>query len=157
MQGETNEDFALSEMLIEESDDILNLLIEAKHRTSKEQACIDLFRLGGKFDVQLRYLERLLIGDDTCPCFSCVPGTTRPKKLAGGCAIAAVLDIALGLNAAALDSFPKVKMFHRTVVSSAAFDTIRDWPNALASFAHEAHQKAAATISSEGKASTVVA
>lgn len=69
---------------------------------------------------QLAFLENLHPGNG--PYF-------RPdKRCAGGYAIAATLDIVVALEPSALDNFPKLKAFYDAMISSPAFDGIRDLP-----------------------------
>ncbi len=45
--GDTERDFAFSEMLIEESNDLFNLLVKANYSADKAKAYNDLFAAGG--------------------------------------------------------------------------------------------------------------
>ena len=122
LQGDTDAEFGLSEMLIEQSNDLLNLLIKAHYGGSRNADYDALFAAGGKWEQQCQFLEKLFPeGEDY---FNSKP--TGHKRLSGGIAVAAVLDIALGVNPAALDATPKLKKFHNLVVGSSAFDGIRD-------------------------------
>lgn len=69
---------------------------------------------------QLAFLESLHPGDS--------PFFRSDKRCVGGFAIAATLDIVVSLEPAALDNFPKLKGFHAAMLSSSAFDGIRDLP-----------------------------
>jgi hypothetical protein len=50
------------------------------------------------------------------------------KRIAGGIAIAAILDIAVRLEPTLLDNYPKLKLFYETLINSEMFDGIRDLP-----------------------------
>ena len=70
--------------------------------------------------VQLAYLEKLHPGDS--PFFNPV------KRVAGGIAVASVLDILVALEPTLLDGYPKMKLFHKAMLESSFFDGIRDLP-----------------------------
>lgn len=70
--------------------------------------------------VQLAYLEKLHPGDS--PFFNPV------KRVAGGIALGSVLDILVGLEPTLLDGYPKMKLFHKSMIESSFFDGIRDLP-----------------------------
>ena len=104
--------FALSEMLIEESVDISNLLGKCHYAPHKAEAFNEFFAPEGTLAKHLAYLENL----------------SPNKNTAGGIAIAATLDLCVALEATCLDNFPKMKAFHNELISSSAFDGIRDLP-----------------------------
>lgn len=70
---------------------------------------------------QLAFLENLHPGDG--PYF-----INGDKRCAGGYAIAAALDMLVQLEGPVLEKFPKLKAFYDAMISSPAFDGIRDLP-----------------------------
>jgi hypothetical protein len=125
MQGDTPEEFALSEMLTEEAVDIFNLMGKAHYSGSRNGSYDELFASGGAFERQCQFLERMFPeGQDF---FNAKP--TGHKKLAGGIAIASVLDIAVGIHPTCLDATPKLKKFHALLMGTPAFAGIRELGN----------------------------
>ena len=117
--GDTDAEYALSEMLIEEAVDIFNLMGTANYATDKPAAWTALFEDGGKMKAQLQMLENLLPGGAS-PFFK-----AGEKRLAGGIAIASVVDIAINMDAPLKDwmaaSTPKLAAFMSAMMESPAF------------------------------------
>jgi len=65
------------------------------------------------------YLEKMIPDGETY--------FVADKRVTGGYALAAVLDMAVALEPTALDGFPKLKGFYDAMLASSAFDGIRDW------------------------------
>jgi hypothetical protein len=123
MQGDTDAEFALSEMLISESVDLFEMISEVHWEDNNTETYGKLFTPNGKFETQCKYLERLFPeGQD----YFNSRASGEHKKLAGGLAIAAVLDIAVGACATCLDATPKLKRFYELVVATPAFDGLRE-------------------------------
>jgi len=102
LEGETDAEYALSEQLIQESEDIYTGLAKANSAADRT-AAMDEF-LAKALKNHLDNLAKLLKGD-----------TFSGKLLAGDLAIFAVLDIVVRLQADALDSHPTLKAFHAHV------------------------------------------
>lgn len=119
LNGETIEDFALSEMLIEESQDIFAAMAKCMYSPDKVAAFNEFFAAGGGFANHLGHLERMHPGGS--PYFK-----AGEKRLAGGVALAAVLDMAVALQADCLDAFPKMKAFYEAFIARPCFDGIRE-------------------------------
>jgi len=113
LNGDTEAEFAKSEMLIEEANDIFMLGNSCQYSANKTEAWAALFAAEGKLAVQLAYLEKLIAPSD--------------KILTGHIAIVAVLNILCTLEAGILDNFPNIKAVYDATLSSKAFDGIRDW------------------------------
>jgi len=115
LQGETDAEFAMSEQLIQEAEDIFGGLAKAQYQPDRTAAMDEFFKTGIK--KHLDSLAKLLKGD-----------TFTGKLLAGDIAIFSVLEIATRLQADALDSHPSIKKFHAHV---AANDKIKSVGNGL--------------------------
>ena len=111
LQGDTDADFALSEILIEEQVDLLNILFKANYSADKAAAFDKAF--AEEFPAQLAYLENLLNSD-----------FFTSKVTTGSLAIFSALNLALDLEPTALDKFPKLKAFYDRV---AALDAIKGY------------------------------
>jgi glutathione S-transferase len=111
--GSTDREIAFSDMLIDETSDIFNVLGKAQFSADKAAEYAEAFAIA--VPKQLAYLERL------APQFS-----TGAKKLTGEYALVAAFDIITLLEPAALDNFPLLKSFFTEVFASSAFDGIRD-------------------------------
>ena len=119
LNGDSDKAYALSEMLIEEAADIFSMFNKGMYSESREKSFDDLFATS--FPKQFGVLEKLIPEGSVY----FLPGA---KRSTGGYAIAAVLDIAKALQPDCLDAFPKLTAFHAAMVSSSAFDGIRDMP-----------------------------
>lgn len=119
LQGSTDIAFALSEQLIEESNDIFQLLSKANHASDKAAGWESFFTNDGP--KHLAYLEKLLPG----AYFLSETGPT----VAGEYTIAAVLDFLLHLEPSVLDAFPKLKAFAANLHILPAFEAFKDWPH----------------------------
>lgn len=119
--GGSGKPFAVSEMLISEAEDLFNMIGKANYSADKATAFNELFAPNGPFATQCAYLEKLIPDGETF----FLPG---PVRSTGGYAIAASLDVAIGVEPTILDSTPKLKMFVQTMLASSAFDGIRDLP-----------------------------
>ena len=126
IEGDTPMEYALSEMLIEESQDLFGILLTANFATDKINAYSKLFTADGEISVHLKYLESLH------------PGTTNvfyfPKPLAGSYAIAAILDMIFALEPTSLEAFPNVKLFYESMIKLPAFDEVKDFDMLLKRF-----------------------
>lgn len=120
LSGDDDKAFALSEMLIEEATDLMNMMNKAFYdKEGKEKAFDEAFATS--FPKQFGFLEKLIPEGSVY----FLPG---PKRSTGGYAMAAMLDMAKSLQPDCLDAFPKLKAFHEAMVSSPAFDGIKDYP-----------------------------
>ena len=117
LQGDNDAEFALSEMLIEEANDLFSMLAKAQYPAdgNKNAAYDALFAAGGPYRTHCAFLEKLLPGGDS-PFFK-----AGEKRLAGGIALAASLDIALTVDASLLDGTPKLKAFYDAMMATPAF------------------------------------
>ena len=115
LSGDTDAEFALSEMLIEESADLFTMMGKANYAEDKPKAYTDLFAPEGPMAKHMQCLEKLLPGGAS-PFFK-----AGDKRLAGGVAIAATLDIAVALEPTLLDATPKLKAFFDAMMASPAF------------------------------------
>jgi glutathione S-transferase len=104
LQGETDAEFAISQMLISEYNDLYDMLVKIqylkKDKTEDFAACF-----AGPWGTQLGYLVQLL-GQKA---------TFTGKLLAGDVCIWAVLDIAVNLKKDLLDGYPTLKAFYENV------------------------------------------
>ena len=92
---------------------------KAHYAPDRAVAFDEAFSAEGAFSKQARYLENLIPEGS-------VYFYQGPKRLAGGIAVAAALDIAVNLQADALDATPKLKAFYTNVIGSPAFAGIKD-------------------------------
>lgn len=119
--GGSGKPFAVSEMLIAEAEDLFNMMGKANYSSDKAAAYTELFAANGPFATQCAFLDKLIPDGETF----FLPG---PVRSTGGYAIAATLDLAVGLEPTILDATPKLKTFYQTMLASSAFDGIRDLP-----------------------------
>ena len=113
----SDQQFAMSEMLIEEMQDLFTMVHKAYNSPDRVSAFNELFAKDSKLASQLLCLEKLVQGVSFC-----VP----PQ--AGDYCIAAALDIIVHLEPTALSSYPKLSAFYKTMLESAAFATVKDYP-----------------------------
>lgn len=119
LQGDNDTDYAKSEMLIEESVDIVNAMGKA-NSSSDRKAEMDKF-FAEYVPQQLACLEKLAQG--IYPFFfsawtySTLGTTLTGKTLAGDLAIFSVLDVLTYLQKDCLDKFPKIKAFYSTLAA----------------------------------------
>lgn len=99
LQGDNDVDFAKSEMLLEESVDILNVLGKAHYAADRKAEMDKTF--GEVIPKHLAALEKLATGD-----------SLTGKVLAGDLAVFSILNILAKLQADVLDNFPKLKAFY---------------------------------------------
>jgi len=99
LQGE-GKDFAVSEMMIEEQNDLYNALAKAMYAPSDKPAAWKN-ALEVEIPKHFALIEKLLHGEHF-----------GSKLTAGDVAIWSILNIILDLNAHALDAFPKLKAFY---------------------------------------------
>jgi len=110
----------MSEMLIEAYSQIYAIFNTANYAADKAAAWAEVFEgEGAKFGKVASYLEKLIPEGQTY----FVPD----KRVTGGYALAAVLDMAVTLEPTALDTFPKLQAFYQAMIASPAFDGIRDF------------------------------
>lgn len=119
--GGSGKPFAVSEMLISESEDLFNMMGKANYSADKAQAYNDLFAPNGPFATHCSCLDKMIPDGETF----FLPG---PVRSTGGYAIAATLDLAVALEPTILNATPKLKKFYDTMIASNAFDGIRDLP-----------------------------
>ena len=122
LSGDNEAEFALSEMLIEEANDIFNLISHAHYAPHRNDAYDALFAADGKFAAQCRYLENMIPEGSTA--FS--SRAEGDLRLVGAIALAAVLDLANFVEPSCLLATPRLKAFHDILIESAAFEGIRD-------------------------------
>lgn len=105
LQGETDKEFAASEQLIQEGEDIYGNLAKAHYAPDRTEA-MDKFFAGG-VNTHLDNLTKLLNGE-----------TFTGRLLAGDLAIFVALDILVGLQADVLDKHQSLKDFHARVAAN---------------------------------------
>jgi glutathione S-transferase len=113
-------DFAMSEMLIEEMQDITSIYNKCQYPpTGKRSEAFDaLFNAeDSPLIKQLAYLEALLTGDNFCS-----------KPLAGDYGITTSLDVAVHLEPTVLANFPKLAAFYARMIAMPAFAGVKDYP-----------------------------
>jgi len=105
LQGDTDSDFAMSEQLIEEQNDLYVVLAKAQYATGdKTEAWKNALEV--EVPKHLANLENLLHGDYFCS-----------KMLAGELAIFAILNIILDIDPHTLDKTHKLKAFYDRVAA----------------------------------------
>lgn len=129
LEGSTPQQYAMSEMLIEESTDIFNLLVKANSAATsndKIKAYVDLFDTSPDAPIskQLRFLEKILSTRANPNSFF----FQTPKRIAGEFALAAVLDILVSLEPTVLQKTPSVEAFYKHMMAMECFNVIRDYP-----------------------------
>eukprot|EP01087_Luapelamoeba_hula_P014546 TRINITY_DN427_c0_g1_i1.p1 TRINITY_DN427_c0_g1~~TRINITY_DN427_c0_g1_i1.p1 ORF type:complete len:206 (-),score=45.49 TRINITY_DN427_c0_g1_i1:70-687(-) len=102
--GSNDAEFAASEQLVEEHNDIFSLITDAAHSSDKAAGYNTAFT---KFPAHLTAVEKLLGDKDY------ITGASSP--LLGDLAIWSVLNIALDLEPEVLANFPKLKAFYARV------------------------------------------
>jgi len=107
LQGDSEEDFALSEQLIEEQSDIYAVLLKAQYSPTKQIA----FKKALEEDIPRHFtcLERLLTQSPSNGQFF---GT---KLTAGDLAIFSIVNIVLDVDTHALDKFGKLRAFYSKI------------------------------------------
>eukprot|EP00744_Colponema_vietnamica_P000101 GILI01000193.1.p1 GENE.GILI01000193.1~~GILI01000193.1.p1 ORF type:complete len:215 (+),score=83.41 GILI01000193.1:52-645(+) len=113
LQGDNDDDFATSEMLIEEFVDVFNNLAKINYSEDKVNGYNQAFGAGGLVPTQLGYLENLLKGD-----------FFASKVTAGDLAVVCLLNVLVSLEPTALDAFPKLKAFYERMSVTPAFARI---------------------------------
>jgi len=117
--GETDAEFAMSEMLIESYSNIYAMFNKANYAQDKAAGWAEVFGEGGHFPKICSQLEKLIPEGSVY----FVP----EKRVTGGYCIAAALNMGVSLEPACLDAFPKLKAFHDEMLASPAFGGIREW------------------------------
>eukprot|EP01034_Spumella_vulgaris_P036205 gene36205-44657_t len=121
IQGDSDQDYALSEMLIEEVNDIMNIWGKAIRSENKNAEYDTIFSATGDVTKHLTYLENLLPGGES-PFF-------RPsKRVVGGYAVGCLLDCLQEIQPSIFDNFPKLKAFYDAIIVLPAYDGLRDLP-----------------------------
>eukprot|EP00596_Hydrurales_sp_CCMP1899_P007409 CAMPEP_0119040700 /NCGR_PEP_ID=MMETSP1177-20130426/10713_1 /TAXON_ID=2985 /ORGANISM="Ochromonas sp, Strain CCMP1899" /LENGTH=182 /DNA_ID=CAMNT_0007006011 /DNA_START=129 /DNA_END=677 /DNA_ORIENTATION=- len=120
LQGDTDASYAVSEMFIEEANDIFSMVNKANTSPDKTVGYANLYADDGPLQKQLGFLEKMHNGDG--PYFN-----NQEKQFAGAYTLGAVFDILVHLEPSALDSFPKMKLFYTTIIATSAFDGIKDF------------------------------
>jgi glutathione S-transferase/ketosteroid isomerase-like protein len=105
LEGDSLADFGLSEMLIEESSDIYNLMAKAQYSEAKIAAFEKFF--SEQLPSHLSNLEKLFKGPQFCP-----------RVLSGDLAIFTILDIIVNLEPKALDTHGKLKAFYQKIAEN---------------------------------------
>jgi len=105
LQGESDADFAHSEQLIEESQDIFTALVKANYSPNKAEAYTEAFAT--TIPNHLANLEKLLNGD-----------RFTSKTTTGELAIFNVINIALDLEAGLLGNFPGLQAFYNRIAAN---------------------------------------
>jgi glutathione S-transferase len=122
LNGVTEKEYALSEMLMEESTDLLTLISDANAADDNRNAAFDaLFTPEGAMTRQLTFLEALIPEGSIY--------FNPERRLAGGLAVCGILDIIVYIQPTALANFPKLSNFYNHVIATPAFDGIRDLPH----------------------------
>jgi len=110
LQGDNDADFAISEMLIEESNDIFGALLKANSAQADKEAAWTKV-LGTEVQAHLTNLDKLLKGDHF-----------GSKLTAGDVAIFSIFNIILDLDPHLFDHFPRLKAFYDRVAAIPAVD-----------------------------------
>ncbi len=113
LQGDSDADFAVSEMLLEEFSDIFNMMSKANYVEPRKEAMDKAF--AESLPAQLAHLAKLL-GDKK---------TFASKLVAGDFAIAVVFEYLLALQGDCLDAYPTLKAFSEHMQALPAFETVR--------------------------------
>jgi glutathione S-transferase len=114
-------DFAKSDMLVQEFEDIYSALIKAQYAGEGKAEAYNKF-LSEYLPKQLGYLEKLLRADGK-------QFTSGAKFLVGDYAIAVALDLCVGVKADALASSPKLQAFYQAALALPAFDGVKNYDN----------------------------
>lgn len=115
--GDTDAEFAMSEMLIEEGVDLFGMMGKAHYSEDKAKGFNDLFAADGPAAKHMACLDRL-------PLASLCEGE---RRVAGAIYLAATLDMLVNLEPTVLDASPNVKAFFESTVALPAFGNgIRD-------------------------------
>jgi len=115
LQGASDAEFARSEMLIEEANDLFNILVKAQYSPEKSAAYDATFAASGPIATQVNYLERILTAPPAAPS-------------AGDFTITCALNLLVTLEPTVLDAFPNVKAFYDVMIGHDAFNPYKDWP-----------------------------
>jgi len=122
LNGSNDSEFAKSEMLLGETDDLMTGMTKCMYTEGKDKnTCFDEY-FAGPWKVQMGCLEKLIPDGEKY----FIPGATR---CAGGYGIACACEIALSLQPDCLDAFPKVKAFAEEMIASPAMEGLKDWSN----------------------------
>jgi len=119
LSGSNDAEFAKSEMLLSEFDDLMNAMTKCMYSDKDKNTAFDEY-FSGPWKVQMEYLEKLIPDGEKY----FIPGT---KRSAGGYAIAVAFENALKLSPDCLDGFPKLKAFADDMIASDAFAGLKDW------------------------------
>jgi len=120
MEGETMNDFQYSETLIEYSNDMVKLIDTAHSMPNREHALYDLLSNNQEFVTCLNILESEIERSREI---------ARPRRVTGEFSLAATLDILAGLDLEILNEYPSLLWFYAAMMSTRAFEDIRDWPD----------------------------
>ena len=118
LDGKTMQEFGVSDMLIEEYQDIFAALSRCNYHTDKAAAYNAAFAEGGVLNKQFAFLENLLVNEYFA----------SDQPLAGDYCIVAGLDLCISLDPDCLNSFPKLKNLYDKLITTAAFNDIRNYP-----------------------------
>ena len=106
LQGDSDADFARSELLLEEATDLFTAVAKAHYGANRKADMDKVF--GEVLPQHYAALEKLFIGE-----------TLSGKVLAGDLVIGSFLNIAGKLQADHLDNFPKLKAFYEKLAGDA--------------------------------------
>jgi len=106
IQGETDSEFGISQMLISECNDIFEILNKAQYAEDKKAAWKEVWE--EKLAWEFHCLTNI-IGDKE---------TFTGKYLTGDLSIWATLDIIVSVKADALEKFPKLDAFYKRVLAA---------------------------------------
>jgi hypothetical protein len=115
--GDSDQDFATSEILIAEFSDLFDMMAKANYAPDKEAAYTALFAVDGPMRAQFAHLERLVLDNNSF----------TSRHLAGDYAIACGINLAVTLDSSVLDSFPKLRAFYEQIIATPAFDGVKDY------------------------------
>lgn len=118
LDGASDAEYALGEMLMCEAEDVWGQLTKALYEKtdgSNAPAYDKLFAADGWFAKHAACLEKLIPG--TGPFFS-----AGEKRLGGSYYLACVLDVATSIEPACLDATPKLKAFLAAMLALPAFE-----------------------------------
>lgn len=122
LNGINDAEYAKSEMLIAEMDDLMNAMTKCMYSEDKNLAFDEYFN--GPWKVQMACLEKLIPDGEKY----FVPN----GRVAGGYAIACSFDVALNLSPTCLDEYPKLKAFADDMLATGAFTGLKDMHQYLA-------------------------
>lgn len=118
LNGSNDAEFAKSEMLMAEYDDLLNGMTKCMYGGGDKSTAFDEY-FAGPWKQQCECLEKLIPDGEKY----FVGGS---KRVAGGYAMACAFEVGLKLEPACLNDFPKLKAFANEMIASDAFTGLKD-------------------------------